>query len=935
MHIKQIVIQGFKSYREQSALKQEFSPNHNVVVGRNGSGKSNFFWAIRFVLNDAYNSLSREERQSLLHDGAGNVAFSAHVEITFDNQDGRFPTGKKETVIRRTIGMKKDEYSLDRKSATKQEIKNLLESAGLSGVNPYYIVPQGRITALCSQKEEDRLNLFKDVAGTGVYEQRRQESSKMLEETVTKREEIDNLMVYIEKRLVNLDEEKKGLQEYTDLDKERRSLEYAMYQHELEQVQQEMDEAEVQNKQKSNEQSSINNEIQNLTQERDELRQKRKEYEQKIKRNDVERKIIQREMKQNMIKLSDLDLKQDDEEIRIRKQIQHINHALRQNLDDEELKRIDELISTKQKILESISSSTMDLDKTLIFETKKQLLRQQNRIRMDYEEGTQKVHNLLNKVYSQMDPRTAVALKAIKKLNLNIYGPLYKLIDVDSIFFSAVEQVAGSSLFSVVVDTEETATLVLDQLKNLNCKITLIPLNQITTKPSSNILCSKIRYDPMFKSIIHMVFGKTELRESLDYSSVTINGDSCDKKGAITGGFRSNKRIQNLLMLRNLEVKLDGLKQELSEIGTKIQVLNQQLVMCSQNKVYQQLESEIKDLRMKKTDSTVLQQEKLQLELKAKQIQRNVLSSQNQQIQSSRQTISELDASNDELRTTIISLDQNLEQISNSLFKLEKKLDMFQDRIKVLQIKKRLSERKQKISYSISELGVLPDNFKKHLQSNQNKILSELRKVREKLRGLGQINKKAFDQFQSFSKQLESLFLKRTELETSHQSILELIDHLDLKKTEALQHTFDVVSSHFSKLWRELVGSDGELIMNDQGIGIKVSFSDTYVSSMSQLSGGQKSLVALCLIFSIQKHDPAPFYLFDEIDANLDQVYRQNVARLLFSLSRSAQFITTTFRPELLENADAFFAVSYSNKVSSVHSIDKQQALGFIQLDPV
>ena len=68
-----------------------FSPNHNVVVGRNGSGKSNFFWAIRFVLNDAYGNMTREERQALLHEGKGPATLSAYVEIVFDNADHRFP----------------------------------------------------------------------------------------------------------------------------------------------------------------------------------------------------------------------------------------------------------------------------------------------------------------------------------------------------------------------------------------------------------------------------------------------------------------------------------------------------------------------------------------------------------------------------------------------------------------------------------------------------------------------------------------------------------------------------------------------------------------------------------------------------------------------------------------------------------------------------
>ncbi len=94
------------------------SQNHTVIVGRNGSGKSNFFWAIRFLLNDAYGNMTREERQALLHEGTGASALSAYVEMVFDNEDHRFPTGKPLVILRRTIGLKKDEYSLDKKTVT-------------------------------------------------------------------------------------------------------------------------------------------------------------------------------------------------------------------------------------------------------------------------------------------------------------------------------------------------------------------------------------------------------------------------------------------------------------------------------------------------------------------------------------------------------------------------------------------------------------------------------------------------------------------------------------------------------------------------------------------------------------------------------------------------------------------------------------------------
>lgn len=124
---------------------------------------------------------------------------------------------------------------------------------------------------------------------------------------------------------------------------------------------------------------------------------------------------------------------------------------------------------------------------------------------------------------------------------------------------------------------------------------------------------------------------------------------------------------------------------------------------------------------------------------------------------------------------------------------------------------------------------------------------------------------------------------------------------------------------------------------------------------MPQLSGGQKSLVALALIFAIQRCDPAPFYLFDEVDANLDAAHRTAVAAMLDEMAHgasnrddemdehdkenkaalkkkpgNAQFITTTFRPELLQHADHFYATTFEGRVSHVRRIGFEEATRFV-----
>jgi structural maintenance of chromosome 3 (chondroitin sulfate proteoglycan 6) len=120
-----------------------------------------------------------------------------------------------------------------------------------------------------------------------------------------------------------------------------------------------------------------------------------------------------------------------------------------------------------------------------------------------------------------------------------------------------------------------------------------------------------------------------------------------------------------------------------------------------------------------------------------------------------------------------------------------------------------------------------------------------------------------------------------------------------------------------------------------RGVGIKVRFSAVGENFlMSQLSGGQKALVALALIFAIQRCDPAPFYLFDELDQALDSTHRAAVAALIQKQAHSAQnptqFIVSTFRPELVSVADRCYGISHQNKVSSIHHLSKKDALHFI-----
>ncbi|KAL5235232.1 hypothetical protein ACI65C_002642 [Semiaphis heraclei] len=241
MFIKQVIIHGFKSYREQTVV-EPFDKRHNVVVGRNGSGKSNFFYAIQFVLSDEFSHLRPEQRQALLHEGTGPKVNSAYVEIIFDNTDNRLPIDKEEVVLRRVIGVKKDQYFLNKKMVPRSDVTNLLESAGFSHSNPYYIVKQGKINQMATSPDSHRLKLLREVAGTRVYDERKEESIEILKDTQTKLDKIVEFIKTIEDRLSTLEEEKEELKEYQVWDKKRRTLEYCIHDRELKETQRKLEE---------------------------------------------------------------------------------------------------------------------------------------------------------------------------------------------------------------------------------------------------------------------------------------------------------------------------------------------------------------------------------------------------------------------------------------------------------------------------------------------------------------------------------------------------------------------------------------------------------------------------------------------------------------------------------------------------------------------
>lgn len=224
MYISEIRIDGFTSYKTRTHV-EDLSPNVNVVVGRNGAGKSNFFAAVRFVFGDLANS----NISDLIHNGRGARADVTTVEVTLADIGSRFPNYDEKITFARVLTPSSDRYLLNDKYVPKTTVRALLDSAGLSlGGNAFFIVPQGDVTRLAAASDEQRLKTMLFASGAQTFEDRKQAALKNLEQSQTQMAEASELMDRMQEHLQRVSEEATNLQQHLELRKEIRGIEYLL-----------------------------------------------------------------------------------------------------------------------------------------------------------------------------------------------------------------------------------------------------------------------------------------------------------------------------------------------------------------------------------------------------------------------------------------------------------------------------------------------------------------------------------------------------------------------------------------------------------------------------------------------------------------------------------------------------------------------------------
>ena len=287
------------------------------------------------------------------------------------------------------------------------------------------------------------------------------------------------------------------------------------------------------------------------------------------------------------------------------------------------------------------------------------------------------------------------------------------------------------------------------------------------------------------------------------------------------------------------------------------------------------------------------------------------------------------EGSNADLRAAEKEKNAEKEKLSGELARLEERKQTLEANLENTQNK--LFEEYQLSYREAKETGEIPEDI--------GKAQRTLQEIRNKIRGLGNVNPGAVEEYKEVSERYEYLSGQLNDVEQSKKELEKLIDELTGKMSEKFREQFRRINVAFGETFKELFdGGRAELSLDDSqdvlecNISIKVQPPGKNVQNIDLLSGGEKGLAAIALLFAILKVNPAPFCIFDEVEAALDDVNVSRYAQYVRSMTADTQFILITHRRGTMDEADVLYGVTMQeegvSKMLKLKSTEMAQKLG-------
>lgn len=203
---------------------------------------------------------------------------------------------------------------------------------------------------------------------------------------------------------------------------------------------------------------------------------------------------------------------------------------------------------------------------------------------------------------------------------------------------------------------------------------------------------------------------------------------------------------------------------------------------------------------------------------------------------------------------------------------------------------------------------------------------NKIQRLSRRMDELGAVNMRAIEDFDAVSEREKELKDKISTLTHERQEIINRMNGYEQLKKEAFMTTYDNINSNFKELYHKLSGGEGSLILENQanpfagGLDIEAKPGDKPKVKLKGLSGGEKSVAALALVFAIQKYMPAPFYALDEVDSALDPLNIDKLASMINTQAQEIQFVVVSHRKPMIEVSDRSIGVTQKEKGKSLVS---------------
>lgn len=978
MYLKEIKASGFKSFAD--TIDIELTNGISGIVGPNGSGKSNVVDAVRWVLGEQSVKQLRGEgaMSDVIFTGSKSrrAASFASVTLVFDNSDKYLNIEYDEVQIKRTIYKTgENEYFINN---TKTRLKDILELFMDTGASKesFNIISQGDVANILSGKAEDRRVIFEEASGVLKYKKRKDEALRKLSKTHDNMARVDDIISELNTNMEPLKKQSEDAKIYLEKKEKLENVEIALtvndiekYNYEYKYSKEKVSELTLSItkmlSENSSEQAKIETIKNNISKLNSELYLKQQELV-KVSAN-AEKLSGEKAMISERSKYNSEDVKLHDNIISLK----------------EKILKIESQISALNKEIESEKSNNKIIGEKLnnteikLCEIEKNKENLNSKLNQKLREITAQKHRrevLMNSLENNSSLPYSVKNVLNNPKLTGIHGVLGKLLEFEEKYSEALEVSLMSSVSHIVCDNEEDAKEAVRYLKNNNLgRATFLPISVI--KPRSidsesyetiksmngfvDIASNLVKYDTKYRNIVLSLLGTIIVVDNIDnanliskklknrYKVVTMTGEVVNIGGSITGGsLKKSSILSERYELENVIKDIDVLDSEIKEIENKINEVddNYTNLELEKNSIIISVNSNSEILKNKYNVLDDLTNEKstLMTELSNNQnIVNNVITNEEEKILN--EYYKEIEK-RDELNIEINQIHKKIELENEDLINNESSLKNNNQEYNKAQEELKSHEIKvNRLDVKIDNLlNILTNDYSISYEKAKEKYILEIDSdearsivstLKREIKSLGDVNVGAIEEYDRVKERYEFLNKQKEDLTNAENVLLEIITEMDDIMKDKFSSTFNKIKEAFNETFRKLFnGGKAELKLTDPsniletGIDIIALPPGKKLQHISLLSGGEKTLTAIALLFSILKVRPVPFCILDEVEAALDEVNVDNFGKYLKEFKGDTQFIIITHKKKTMEYADVLYGITMQESgVSKLVSVKLEE----------